>query len=182
RGRSLLRSPVRLVPAVKGLFGRVRYLAVLPPCVQAVVDDESRQMGERRIGGGDRRAIGGGLRQQRAGGLHHRLFGERHLIPLHEYAPPRIDLLVDVNLHRADIAAAAVERGGKWQVAVLPRVEGRIDDKADWAGISGPVAQTAEKCDGVDSCSVCHDSFCPRLGAMRQSKWCVRCSASACGG
>ena len=128
---------------MEGLFGGMRRLEVLPPCVEAVADDEPRQMGERRIGGGDRRAIGGGLRQQRAGGLHCRLFGERHLMPLHEHAPPRIDLLVDVDLDRADIAAAAVERGGKWQVAVLPRVEGRIDDEADRPGISGPVAQAA---------------------------------------
>jgi len=31
-------------------------------------------------------------------------------MPLHENAPPRIDLLVDVDLDRADIAAAAVEQ------------------------------------------------------------------------
>src|ERR1700730_2175502 len=100
-------------------------------------------MGERRIVGGDPRAIGGWLRRQRAGGLHRRLFDERHLVPLHEHAPPRIDLLVDVDLNGADVAAAAIQGRSEGQVAILPRVEGRIYDEADWAGISGPVAQAA---------------------------------------
>ena len=34
------------------------------PRIQAVVDDEARQMRKRRIGGGDRGAVGGGPRQQ----------------------------------------------------------------------------------------------------------------------
>jgi len=45
----IARPPVRVIPAVEGLFRRVRHLAVLPPGVQAVVDDEPRQMRERRI-------------------------------------------------------------------------------------------------------------------------------------
>jgi hypothetical protein len=87
-----------------------RLLIASLPGVQAVVDDEPRQMGEGCIGGGDRGTVGGGPRQQYAGGLHCGLFGERHLMLLHENASPRIDLLVDVDLHRADIAAAAIER------------------------------------------------------------------------
>src|ERR1700692_734430 len=98
-------------------------------------------MGERRIGGGDRGAVGGGLRQQYPGGLHCCLFGERHLMLLHENTPPRIDLLVDVDLHRADIGATAVERRSEWQVAVFPRVKGRIDDEPDRTGVGGAVAQ-----------------------------------------
>src|SRR5713226_2396206 len=69
RGYSSLRSPVCTVPAVESLFWRVRHLAVLSPGIQAVVNDEPRQMGERRIGGGDRGTVGGGPRQQHAGGL-----------------------------------------------------------------------------------------------------------------
>src|SRR5712675_2159256 len=103
-----------------GSFGRMRHLAVLPPGVEAVVDDEARQMGERRIGGGDRGPVGSGLGQQHTGGLHGGLFGERHLMLLHENTPPGIDLLVNVDLHRADIGAAAVERRSEWQVAVFP--------------------------------------------------------------
>src|SRR6266404_1075869 len=64
-------------------------------------------------------------------------------MPLHERAPPRVDLLVDIDLHRTDIGAAAVERRGEWQVAVFPRVERRIDDEADRAGIGGAIAQAA---------------------------------------
>src|SRR5258707_8973163 len=60
---------------------------------------------------------------------------------VHENTPPRIDLLVDVDLHRADIGATAVERRSEWQVAVFARVEGRIDDEADRAGVGGAVAQ-----------------------------------------
>src|SRR5258707_5649748 len=117
RGYSSPRSPVRVIPAVESLFGRMRHLAVLPPGVEAVVDDEARQMGERRIGRGDRSAIGSGPGQQRPGGLHGGLFGDRHLMLLHENAPPRINLLVDVDLHRADIGATAGERRTEWQGA-----------------------------------------------------------------
>src|SRR5258706_12142728 len=122
---------------VESLFGRMRHLAVLPPGVEAVVDDEARQMGERRIGCGDRGAVGSGLGQQHPGGFHCGLFGERHLMLLHENAPPRIDLLVDVDLYRADIGATAVERRSEWQVAVFPAVEGRIEDEADRPGAGG---------------------------------------------
>src|SRR6266849_5299873 len=102
RGWSSLHSPVRVVPAVEGLFRRVRHVAVPAPGIEAVVDDEARQMSERHIG---RRP-----RQQLAGSLHRGFFGKWHLVLLHQLAPPRVDLLVYVDLHRADIAATAVER------------------------------------------------------------------------
>jgi hypothetical protein len=35
---------------------------------------------------------------------------------VHENAPPRIDLFVDVDLHRADIGATAIERRREWQI------------------------------------------------------------------
>src|SRR5690242_13931356 len=50
---------------------------------------------------------------------------------------------MDIDLYRANIAAAAVQRGGERQVAVFARVEGRVDDKPDGTGISGAVAQAA---------------------------------------
>src|SRR5882757_3365368 len=62
-------------------------------------------------------------------------------MPLHELAPPGIDLLVDIDLHRAHIGAAAIERGCKRQVAVFSGVERRIDDETDRAGVGGPVTQ-----------------------------------------
>ena len=64
-------------------------------------------------------------------------------MPLDEHPAPGIDLLVDVDLDRADIGAAAVERRSEGQVAVFPRVEGRVDDQADRAGIGGAVAEAA---------------------------------------
>jgi hypothetical protein len=36
RGCSSLRSPVRVIPTVESLFGRMRHFAVLPPGVEAV--------------------------------------------------------------------------------------------------------------------------------------------------
>src|SRR5689334_20741605 len=73
RGYSSSVSPVRLMPLMEGLRGRMRHLAVFSPGVETVVDDETRQMSEGGIGGGDGGAIGGGARQQFASGLHHRL-------------------------------------------------------------------------------------------------------------
>src|SRR3954452_17171103 len=141
RGCSWFRSSIRLIPAVESLLDRVRHFAVLSPGVEAVVDDEARQMGERRFGRGDRGAVGRGPGQHSAGGLHGGLFDQRHLVLIYENPPPRIDLLVDVDLHRADIGATAVKRRSEWQVAVFPGVEGRIDDETDRTGIGGAVAQ-----------------------------------------
>src|SRR5271170_7219848 len=67
RGCSWFPSAIGLIPAMEALFGRVRNFAVPAPGVEAVVDDEARQMSQREIGGGDRGAVGGGPRQQFAG-------------------------------------------------------------------------------------------------------------------
>ena len=97
---------VCLIPAVEGLLGRVRQLAMLPPGVKAVVDDEARQMGERKIGRGDRSTISGRPREHFAGRLHRGFLDERNLVLLHQLAPPGIDLLMDVDLDRANIACS----------------------------------------------------------------------------
>src|SRR5262249_57482876 len=60
-----------------------------------------------------------------------------------EVGEERVELVVDVELDRADIAEGAVERGSKRQVAVFVPVERRIDDEADRTGISGAIAQSA---------------------------------------
>jgi len=78
----------------------------------------------RCVGGGDRGAVGGGLGQQHTGGLHCGLLCERHLMLLHENAPPRIDLLVDVDLHRADIGAnCRLSDEANGRLLYFPRVE-----------------------------------------------------------
>src|SRR6267143_5762421 len=107
RGCSWRSSTIGLVPAVERLCGRMRHLAMLAPGVEPVVDDKPRKMRERCVGDGNRRAIGGRARQQLARGLHRGLLGQRHLMALYELAPPGIDLLMDVDLHRTDIRAAA---------------------------------------------------------------------------
>src|SRR5258706_14478742 len=139
-GCSWLSSAVRLIPAMEGLLGRMRHLAMFSPRVEAVVDDKTRQMDEREIGCDDRGAISSRPRKQLTGRLHRRFLHERDFVLLHELPPPGIDLLVDIDLHRADVAAAAVQRRGEGQVAVLTRVEGRIDDEADGTRVGGAVA------------------------------------------
>src|SRR5215469_1790942 len=143
RGCSLFASAVRLIPAVEGLLGWMRHLTVSAPGVEAIVDDKPRQMRESHIGGGDRRAIRRRPRQQFTGRLHLDPLGQRRFVPLDEYSSPRIDLLVDVDLNRADIAAAAVQCRSKRQVAVFALVEGRIDDQTDRPGIGGAITEAA---------------------------------------
>jgi len=98
---------------VERLLGRMRHFAMRSPGIETVVDDEARKMGERRVGGADCSAISGRPRQQLACGLHRGSFGERRFVPLDQHPPPGIDLLVNVDLDRADIAAAAIERRGE---------------------------------------------------------------------
>src|SRR5258706_5176704 len=126
---------------MEGLLRRMGHFAMFPPGVKAIVDDEARQMGEREISRGDCRAIGGRPRKEFARSLHRRFLNERHLMPLHKLPPPPVNLLVNVDLNRTDVGAAAVERRREGQVAVFVCVEGWVDDKADWAGIGGAVAQ-----------------------------------------
>src|SRR5271157_3378706 len=59
RGCSSLVSAICVMPAMERLLGGMRILAAFSPGVETVVEDEPRQMGERDIGRGDRRAIGG---------------------------------------------------------------------------------------------------------------------------
>src|ERR1700719_3010928 len=98
RGCSSLISAVRLITAVKCLLGRMRHLAMFSPGIEAVVDHEARQMGERKIGGGDGSTVSGWPREHFAGRLHRGFLDERDLVPLHQLAPPGVDLLVGVYL------------------------------------------------------------------------------------
>src|SRR5208283_4127358 len=106
------------MPAMEGLLRRMRHLAMLSPGIEAVVNNKARQMGERVIGGGNRRTVSGRVREQLAGHLHRRFLHKWGLVLLHELSAPGIDLLVDVDLHRADVGAAAVESRRERQVAV----------------------------------------------------------------
>src|SRR6516164_176824 len=58
-------------------------------------------------------------------------------------APVAIDLLVDVDLDRTDIAAAAVQCRSERQIAVFSLVEGRVDDQADRTRVGGAIAEAA---------------------------------------
>src|SRR5215467_8329031 len=136
RGCSLLFSAISLIPAMKSLLGWVRHLTVSAPGVEAIVDDKTRQMRESHISGANRRAVRRRARQQFTGCLHLDPFGQWRFVLLDEYPSPRIDLLVDIDLDRADVAAAAVQCRSKRQVAVFTLVEGRVDDQPNRAGIS----------------------------------------------
>src|SRR5271163_945662 len=127
RGWSSMVSAVCMMPAMECLLGRLRDLATPAPSVEAIVDDKARQVRERGVGRRDGGSIGGGTRQQLAGRLHCGLFGEGKFVAFHELLAPGVDLLVDVDLDGAYIAAAAIERRRERQVAVFMRIEGRVD-------------------------------------------------------
>src|SRR5271154_3576057 len=133
RGCSLFASSVGVMPRVERLLGRMRVFAMPSPRVETVVGDEARQMGESKISCRDRGAISGGPRQQFSGRFHRRFLHEWDLVPFHKFPAPGVDLLVDVDLDRADIGAAAIEARSEWQVVVFVSIEGRIDDQTNWA-------------------------------------------------
>jgi hypothetical protein len=59
-------SSVLPVPVVERLLGWMEYLAMFVPGVEAVVDNEARQVRERRVHGGNGSAVDGWPRQQLA--------------------------------------------------------------------------------------------------------------------
>src|SRR5262249_12939020 len=75
------------------------------------------------------------------GDSHHFLLHERKLIALGNDLAPFIDLLVNIDFDGTNIGAAAVEGGGKGEIAVFADVEGGIDDYADRPGIGCPVSE-----------------------------------------
>src|SRR5258706_6846272 len=109
----IISSAVCLMPGVEGLLRRMRILAVLTPRVETVVEDDARQMGQRGIGRRHRGTIRGGMREHLAGHFHRGFLNERDFVLFHELTPPGVDLLVDVDLDRADVRAAAVQRRGE---------------------------------------------------------------------
>src|SRR3984957_16395854 len=131
------------MPAVERLRRWMWNLAVLAPGIQTVVEDKPRQMGEGRIGGRDCRSIGGRTRQEFPGDLHRRPLGERDFMLLHQLAPPRIDLLVNIDFHGANVRTTPVQRRGEGQVAELSHIERRVDYESDGSRVSGAVTQAA---------------------------------------
>src|ERR1700733_8762016 len=63
------------------------------------------------------------------------------LVLLHDFAPP-VDLLMDVDLDRTHIRAAAIQGRGKRKLAVLSNLKGRHHDDADGSHVRGAVTQT----------------------------------------
>src|SRR5208282_952402 len=83
------------------------------------------------------------VRQDLPRHLHRLLLYERQLAPLGDYLPPLVDLLVDVDLDRADAGTTAVECRGERQRAVFAQIEGGIDDHADRSRIGCAVGEAA---------------------------------------
>src|SRR5271166_1840341 len=130
-----LAPPVLEIPAAEALFRRFRHLALPSPRIEPVVDGEARQALDGEPRRRYRRAIKPRVAQHLADEADGFFLDQRQLIALGHDLPPFVDLIVDVDLHRADIGAAAVERRGIGQIAVFTDVEGRVDDDADRTGI-----------------------------------------------
>src|SRR5262245_9042765 len=79
--------------------------------------------------------------QHLAGDAHHFLLHERKLVAFSDDLPPFVNLLVNVDLDRANVRATAVECGGKGKVAVFADIECGIDDDADRTGVGRAVAE-----------------------------------------
>src|SRR5271166_132769 len=103
-----LAPPILDIPAAEALFWRLWHLALPPPWVEPVVDGEARQVLDCEPRRRYRCAIEAGLAHHLADDADRLLLDERQLIALGHDLSPFVDLLVDVDLDRADIGAAAV--------------------------------------------------------------------------
>jgi hypothetical protein len=101
------------VPAAEGLLRRVGNFALAAPRIEPIVDGETRQMLDRQAGRRDRRAVQLRVGQHLAGDAHHFFFHERKLVAFGDDLSPFVDLLVNVDLDRADVGAASIQRGGE---------------------------------------------------------------------
>src|SRR5208282_2493620 len=135
--------PVLEIPAAEALFWRLRHLALPSPRIEPVVDGEARQVLDGQSRRRNSRAIKPGIAQHFADDADGLLLDQRQLIALGHDLAPFVDLIVDVDLYRADVGAAAVERRGVGQIAVFANIESRINDDPDRAGIGRAIAQAA---------------------------------------
>src|SRR6516164_4267454 len=134
---------VASVPLVEGLLRRFGHVAVAPPGVEPVIDGEVRQDPQRGAAGLGGRPEGAGVAEQSAGQLHGCLLGGGEPAGIVHDLAPGIDLLVDVDLHRADVGAAAVDRRGERELAVTAHVGRGHGDQADRAHVGRAVGQAA---------------------------------------
>ena len=102
---------VLFVPLVKGLLGRRRCFAMLSPGIQIVVDDKAREQFESSLSAGGSDAVELGVAEHFSGSDHGGFFRQLDLVLFVHHAAPRVDLIVDIDLYRTDIRAAAVQRG-----------------------------------------------------------------------
>ena len=69
------------------------------------------------------------------------LLDQRQLIALGHDLPPFIDLLVNVDLDRADVGAACIQRGSEREIAIFADIESGIDDDPDRTRVSRAITQ-----------------------------------------
>src|SRR6202163_3053790 len=143
RGYSSLASAVLDEPLMKRLCRRMRHLAIFAPGVQAVVDRKAREACQGLICSLDRRPIDRRTSQNGARGFHCGALDEPRFMFTNQNFAPGVNLLVNIDFHRTDVGATAVQCGCERQVAIFPRVERRIDDQPDRSRIGSPVAQPA---------------------------------------
>src|SRR6185295_17624640 len=96
---------------------------------------------EARAGSLDRRTVKLRTAKDLARDPHGFLLYKWKLVPLGDNLAPFVDLLVNIDLHRANAGAAAIERRGKRPRAVFAQIERGVDDDADRSRIGRTVAQ-----------------------------------------
>src|SRR5262249_43104977 len=133
--------PVLDIPAAEGLLRRLRNLALAAPRVKPIVDGEAREMLDREASRRDGRAIKPRVGQHLACDAHHFFFHKWKLVAFGDDLPPFVDLLVNIDLDRADIGAACIQRRSEREVAVFADIECGIDDDADRTRVRRAITQ-----------------------------------------
>ena len=82
---------------------------MLPPRVQLIIDCKAGQYLQTGFHGIAGHAIEGGITQHLACHDHGTFLDQVDLVLLFHHLPPSIDLLVNVDFHRTDVGATAVQ-------------------------------------------------------------------------
>src|SRR6185437_70377 len=113
---------VFFVPITEGLFGRRGHVTLAIPGIKPILDAERyvQHKPPARFACG---MICAGMREHPVHGLHCGRLARGGIAFLYDHLPPFIELLVNVDLHRADIGAGAAKCRGKRQVGIFLHVQ-----------------------------------------------------------
>src|SRR5262249_51538849 len=123
------------------LLCRGRHIAVVAPGIQVIANCEAWQYLERSFSSLCHNATS--LRMtQHLSSYGHRLFlWELNLMLFIHYLPPGIDLLVDVDLYRAHVGAAAVKSRRERKLAIAANIKSRHRNKAYRSRVCRPITK-----------------------------------------